>query len=153
MTWLSLLSGTMISTASKRNVRVVDSSLNRYIVFEGARLPHYAAFLDVAASNKVIPIVDDSVSAWFWHFAICIGTDNKAPSRDVLENAQRLHNLLRTLKNEILPKINDSFPEQSEQEIYSDWLRGLEIMIETARATEECTWTGIVDDDSNSGKR
>jgi len=122
----------------------MNQELDWYILFEGTKLPEFAAFLDVVASNKVIPEVDESVSVWFWHFSVCVGTDNVAPSSEVLQHSQQLSDLLRVHRSTIILAIENHFPRYSAEKIYDDWVRGLEIMMRKAKKVEKCTWTGVL---------
>ena len=112
------------------------------IVFNSQVLPTYAWTLDVAASARVVPEIDDTVSVWFWRFSICLEAERHADSEEVKKNSSALEKALRADRQAVLLRIASEIDNSSAEQIYDSWLDALGLMFAESRNKKVCRWIG-----------
>jgi hypothetical protein len=114
------------------------------IYFENEELSEYAFNIDLAASVRIIPRIDENLAHWFWQFSICGGvrkTDNTATiERHILRLKELLHNS-KVKSINTLAKLFESHDEANK--IYESWIQVLEQILTLCKGKETCSWEGV----------
>jgi hypothetical protein len=106
------------------------------ITFEGRQLPQHAMLLSHANSIESVP---DDTGEWFWRFTIAVG--GRSDKADVVRHHAGV--LLRALNQFGIQAIQNSTIGKdfyNAEIVFSDWLIGLNQVIEDSHGKDTCTW-------------
>ena len=113
------------------------------ILFNKQILPAYAWALDIAASTRVVPELDDTVSLWFWRFSICLEAERHADSEEVKMNISALEKALRADRRAVVLRIAAEVDSNLAEKIYDSWLDALGLMFTHSEEKTICRWIGV----------
>lgn len=129
-----------LETLDRTGIYIVATKAPTFypFIFEGAKLPPFAAFLDVAAS--MVPVSEET-AMWFWKFSICIGAPREERSKIIQGHATELLAGLSMISPGVLaPELAYKFPGITAEQIFKDWVSALESLIELAGNRKICRW-------------
>ncbi len=112
----------------------------RPIVFNGIELPLELMAIDHLERIVVLP---ESLADWLWRFPICIGREQRCDSAVVNAVVQEVRNALLEQRPRVLEGLRKRLPGYTAEEVYSQWMGGLAVILECARAKEQCVWVAV----------
>ena len=114
------------------------------IFFEKEELSEYAFNIDLAASIKILPDINEETSLWFWRFTICGGCVNTDDAATIESHVQILRGLLEDNEAKSINTLAKLFESHDEaNKIYESWIQVLEQILTLSKEKEACSWEGV----------
>jgi hypothetical protein len=119
------------------------------LAFQGADLPPFGCFLDVAAAIAAVP---EETALWFWRFSICVGAGRQDTSSTILRHTHALRAAFPSHADLWADELNRRFPGHSPEVILREWLTSLDMISRAAGEWDACSWEAYDGGGENAGK-